>query len=177
MRSGTIPGFKIVDGQQRLTTISLILKALASTIQETGKLLAKKIEKLLVNSDESGATFFKILPTTKYGDRAAYAAVIQGQPLPTNESKIPDAFGFFLQHLQSKIGHGADPEQLFLVITNAFQVVFVELNQNESPYKIFESLNAKGKSLSQADLVRNYVAMRLPSGFHAADCSIQEAGS
>ena len=49
------------------------------------------------------------------------------------------------------------------MLTNCFQVVFIDLNQNESPYKIFESLNAKGKTLSQADLVRNYIAMKLPA--------------
>ena len=45
----------------------------------------------------------------------------------------------------------------------SLQVVFINLNQNERPYEIFESLNYKAKSLTQADLVRNYIAMKLPS--------------
>jgi uncharacterized protein with ParB-like and HNH nuclease domain len=58
---------------------------------------------------------------------------------------------------------GLNPEKFLQVIINAFQVVFVNLDQKESPYRIFESLNAKGKPLTQADLVRNYVAMKLPA--------------
>lgn len=54
-------------------------------------------------------------------------------------------------------------EQFLIVLSNCFQVVFIDLNKDESPYKIFESLNAKGKPLSQADLVRNYIAMKLPT--------------
>jgi uncharacterized protein with ParB-like and HNH nuclease domain len=42
-------------------------------------------------------------------------------------------------------------------------MVFINLETSESPYRIFESLNAKGKPLTQADLIRNYVAMRLPA--------------
>jgi uncharacterized protein with ParB-like and HNH nuclease domain len=45
---------------------------------------------------------------------------------------------------------------------SSLQVVFINLNQSERPYEILESLNYKGKSLTQADLVRNYIAMKLP---------------
>lgn len=55
-----------------------------------------------------------------------------------------------------------DPAQLFIAITNQLYVVFIDLDNRERPYEIFESLNAKGKPLTQPDLVRNYVAMRLP---------------
>ena len=54
------------------------------------------------------------------------------------------------------------PNTIHKVIAHCFQVVYISLDGNESPYKIFESLNAKGKDLSQADLVRNYIAMKLP---------------
>ncbi len=54
-------------------------------------------------------------------------------------------------------------EKFFIVLVNCFQLVLIELNRDESPYRIFESLNAKGKRLSQADLVRNYIAMKLPA--------------
>ena len=51
-------------------------------------------------------------------------------------------------------------EKLYTALINCFQVVLISLN-SQSPYKIFESLNAKGKPLTQADLVRNYIAMKL----------------
>lgn len=163
-RNGTVTAFKLVDGQQRLTTISLLLCALGRLVSDSHPALVKKIRKLLVNGDEGGEVYFKILPTTKYGDRIAYTSLIQGGTVPVTESRIPHAFEYLHKELRQKIANGSiDPEKLFLVLTNCFQVVFIDLNQNESPYKIFESLNAKGKSLSQADLVRNYIAMKLPA--------------
>ena len=55
-----------------------------------------------------------------------------------------------------------EPEQLFAVLVSCLQVVFIDLDQQERPYEIFESLNYKGRPLTQADLVRNYIAMKLP---------------
>ncbi|MFN0054412.1 MAG: DUF262 domain-containing protein [Planctomycetales bacterium] len=164
MRSGTVAAFKLVDGQQRLTSISLLLKALATTIDPTHSALAKKIDRLLVNDSEDGHLFFKILPTVKYGDRASYCAIIRGDTVPQNESKIPAAFAYFCTVIANALAQESIiPDRFLQVVINAFQVVFVELDQKESPYRIFESLNAKGKPLTQADLVRNYVAMKLPA--------------
>lgn len=97
--SGTITEFKLVDGQQRLTTISLLFCALARIVAETDAALAKKITRLLVNEDEKGDNFFKVLPTTKYGDRAAYKAILQNKEPPQSESRIPAAFHYLHQQL------------------------------------------------------------------------------
>src|SRR5262249_17623753 len=111
MRAGTVPAFKLVDGQQRLTTISLLLKALAKTIESARPHLAKKIDRLLVNSEEEGDLFYKILPTVKYGDRAAYCGLLKGVPAPANQSNIPAAYRFFERELASKIADGLNPER------------------------------------------------------------------
>lgn len=71
-RNLVIPAYKLVDGQQRLTTISLLLCAFRDLIQESDSKTFKKIQKMLVNSDEDGDLHFKVLPTNKYGDREAY---------------------------------------------------------------------------------------------------------
>lgn len=163
MRSGTLSAFKLVDGQQRLTTISLFLKALAKAIAATHAPLSRKIDRLLVNGEEEGDLYFKILPTVKYGDRSAYCAILRGLPVPDNQSKIPVAHAFFENKLSERLKEELNPERLLQVLINAFQVVFVILDMQESPYRIFESLNAKGKPLTQGDLVRNYVAMKLPA--------------
>ncbi len=55
-----------------------------------------------------------------------------------------------------------DALKLYDTILRCFQVVTIDLKSDEQPYKIFESLNGKGKPLTPADLVRNYVAMTLP---------------
>lgn len=163
MRSGTISAFKLVDGQQRLTTIALLLKVLSKLCSETHPALAKKLTKLLVNADEAGDLYFKILPTIKNGDRAAYCALIKDEAIPDNVSRIPQTFAYFEDALAARIKESLDPERLAMVVTNSFQVVFVDLDSKENPYRIFESLNAKGKPLTQADLVRNYIAMKLPA--------------
>jgi uncharacterized protein with ParB-like and HNH nuclease domain len=163
-RNGVIPTFKLVDGQQRLTTISLLLCALRDLIQSSDTRTAKAIQKLLINSDEEGDVHFKVLPTNKYSDRQAYTAILTGRDLGETESLIPHAYEFLRKELNKKLSSGEIiAEPFFVALSNCFQVVFIELSKDESPYKIFESLNAKGKPLSQADLVRNYIAMKLPT--------------
>ncbi len=164
-RNGTVPAFKLVDGQQRLTTISLVFCALRKLTEELKPNLRVKIQKLLINPEEDGLLRYKLLPTAKYGDRDVYLALLEETtgPLPKNDSKIPEAFKFFYDELEKRIEAGdLELEKLFVVLNNCLQVVFIDLNQDERPYEIFESLNYKGKTLSQADLVRNYIAMKLP---------------
>ncbi len=164
MRNGVMPAFKLVDGQQRLTTISLMLSAFGKNIESSHPAMYKRISRLLTNPDENDLLFFKLVPTTKYGDREAYFALLKGEEFPKNiDSKIPEAYQFFYKEFGNRMKDGTiDPEKLFIVLANSLQVVFIDLDQGERPYEIFESLNAKGKALSQADLVRNYIAMKLP---------------
>ncbi len=165
-RNGTIPAFNLVDGQQRLTTLSLLFLVLRDLVKTTEPKLASKINKFLVNSDEEGEgdVYFKLLPTNKYGDRQAYQGIILDENPNQIESGIPKAYDYFYHKIESKLKEGElDIGTFFTVLQNSFQVVFIELNKDESPYHIFESINAKGKPLTQADLVRNYMAMMLPT--------------
>ncbi len=163
-RNGTVPVFRLVDGQQRLTTISLFLHVLGQIVRESDPKLYKKIRRILVNEDESDSLFFKLLPTKKYGDQASYMAIVKDKSLPENiDSKIPQAHNYFRKELSNRYKKGEfDPSKLFNVLMTCLQVVFIDLNHNERPYEIFESLNFKGKTLTPADLVRNYIAMKLP---------------
>lgn len=165
-QAGTVPVFRLVDGQQRLTSISLVLCALERLLDgnETHAGLKKKVRKMLLNEDESGHLHYKLLPTLKYGDRGCYCAIVTGKQSPAGvESKIPEAYRYLTAQLDGRLKGGSiDPNRLFAVLMNSLQVVFINLNQSERPYEIFESLNYKGKSLTQADLVRNYIAMKLP---------------
>ncbi len=164
-RSGTIPAFKLVDGQQRLTTLSLALCALADQLDTTDgedKRLVKRIRKLLINEDERGELFFKLLPTLKNDDRAVYSALIDPEAtVPAVPSRIKDAYAYFHKEFAVMLRSGYDADTLYKVFVNGMHVVFIALSPDERPFDIFESLNAKGKPLTQPDLVRNYVAMRL----------------
>jgi uncharacterized protein with ParB-like and HNH nuclease domain len=165
MNHGTVPIFKLVDGQQRLTTITLILCALAEIVKSSQPEKYNKIRKYFTNPDETGELKYKLLPTTKYNDRSAYLAILDGKSssLSPNGSRILPAYNYYLTELLKRIKSGElNADQLFLVIINCLQVVFINLNNGEKPYQIFESLNAKSKPLTQADLVRNYIAMKLP---------------
>lgn len=165
-RNGTITAFKLVDGQQRLTTLSLLFLVMRNIVKDTAPKLAEKIKNFVVNLGEEGEeeVYFKLLLTNKYGDRQAYQAIFSGEKRDETESGIPKAYDYFYGEIDSKIKQGKlDINKFFMVLLNCFQVVFIELNNNESPYHIFESLNAKGKPLTQPDLVRNYMAMMLPT--------------
>lgn len=158
--SGKAQMFTLVDGQQRLTSISLLLCALRDTLSADDPLRAS-IEKLMVNPDEEGRLRYKILPTTKYSDRQAYFAIVDNELNPAYESGIVKAW----KHYQKCLRDDAidiDSKQFFNCIAKSMQVVFIKLYRSEQAHRIFESLNAKGRDLTQADLVRNYVAMKLP---------------
>jgi uncharacterized protein with ParB-like and HNH nuclease domain len=152
-----------VDGQQRLISISLMLCALGDLICDSQPDLNRRIRRLLTNDQEKGILFFKLVPTKKYGDRETYFALLRKEEISTTlDSKIPEAHEFFYKEFGNRLKSGAlDPTRLFLVLVNCLQVVFIDLDQGERPYEIFESLNAKNKPLTQADLVRNYIAMKL----------------
>ena len=166
MQAGVIPVFRLVDGQQRLATISLMLCALERLLddQEEFANVRRRARRMLVNLDETGNLHYKLLPTLKYGDRASYCAIIEGRQPPEGvKSRVPDAYRYLSAQIKNRLDtEGVDPNRLFNVLMTSLQVVFINLNQNERPYEIFESLNFKGKPLTQADLVRNYIAMKLP---------------
>lgn len=166
-QAGTVPVFRLVDGQQRLTTISLLLAAMERVLadDEQYAVLRKKIHKHLVNEDESGHLYYKLLPTVKFGDRESYCDIIGEQkPDPKLNSNIPEAFEYLAKHLANRLkGDEFNPNQLFNVLMTSLTIVFINLDQKERPFEIFESLNFKGKALSQPDLVRNYLAMKLPA--------------
>ena len=166
---GTIAVHRLVDGQQRLTSVSLLLCALGHVAARSHPSVVKKIRKLILNPDEEGSLRFKILPTTKNGDREAYARVVgatmgAAPQVAGSTSRIPQAFEYFRRALEKRVSAGeVNAEVFFEVVTSKFQTVWIELASDENPYQIFESLNNKGEPLGQSDLVRNYVAMRLPS--------------
>lgn len=163
LKSGNITALKLVDGQQRLTTVSLLLCALRYLVKDTHAELSQNIRPLLVNNTKHELLHFKLLPTTKYDDRTAYTSIIEQGFSDNPISKIPRAYEYLKTQLSQKILSGLiEPERLFQILSHSFQVVFINLSRSESPYKIFESLNAKGIPLTQGDLVRNYIAMRLP---------------
>ncbi len=149
--------FLLIDGQQRLTTIFILLTLLRNKAREIqNQEFADEINNtLLVNPYKKDTDFFKLMPTQV--DRDAYKNLINGKP-NESENQLMRAYTFFEKKLrQIQFEH----ETLKKIITSYFSVVSIVLDADDNPYLVFESLNAKGRPLTQADLIRNYFVMRI----------------
>ena len=165
--------FLIIDGQQRLTTVTLLLAALRDVARETAPKLSDKIHRLyLTNEFAPYEHRYKVLPTQV--DRAPYRTIVDGHAGAAGESGGTDmplpwqAYEYFLKRLRKDLidGEPLDPIRLEQVLVGRLEVVSITLEDTDNEYRIFESLNGTGTPLAQADLIRNYLFMRLPLGEH-----------
>jgi uncharacterized protein with ParB-like and HNH nuclease domain len=152
----------VIDGQQRLTTVSLILEALARELGESEPLKGFSAVKLrsyyLLNPLEEDDQHYKLLLTQT--DRNSLVAAVQQKPWPVNHSlRIKENFSYFQQKVKA-LGDNLIPLCHGL---NKLMIVDIALNRTQdNPQLIFESMNSTGRELSQADLIRNFVLMGLP---------------
>lgn len=149
--------YLLIDGQQRLTTIFVLLTLLRNRAREIqNQEFAEEINNtLLVNPYKKDGDFFKLMPTQV--DRETYQNLINGSPNDV-ENQLTRAYTFFDKKLKQV---EIEPEKLKKIITSYFSVVSIVLDADDNPYLVFESLNAKGRPLTQADLIRNYFFMRI----------------
>ncbi len=161
----TFPRWLVVDGQQRLTTLSLALAAIRDHIADTQPEEAERIdEEYLINKRKRGSDYFRLLPTQ--ADRAQYAAHIRvAQEEQSAGDRVAAAYRFF----RRKLVEANDPTafqnvlRIEQAITSRLTLVSVTAERGDNVHRIFESLNNTGLKLSQADLLRNYLFMRLPT--------------
>ena len=119
--------------------------------------LAPEIEQtLLKNLFKQGNDTYKVLPTQ--ADREPFVLIMVGRP-PSAENQIARAYRFFVKQLRN--APGLFLEKVKRVVVSNLIVVSIVLERDDNPHLIFESLNAKGLPLSQADLIRNYFFMRI----------------
>jgi len=149
--------YLLIDGQQRLTTIFILLTLLRNKARELqNQEFADEINNtLLVNPYKKDIDYFKLMPTQV--DRESYKDFILGKQ-NTAQSQLKRAYDFFDKKLKQV---HLDPDKLKKIITSYFSVVSIVLDADDNPHLVFESLNAKGRPLTQADLIRNYVFMRI----------------
>lgn len=151
----------VIDGQQRLTTVTLIIEALARGLGDSEPIegfSAKKIrDYFLIDPREDGEGKYKLLLSQT--DKASLLALLDQHPQPKDHSIRLDAnFEFFQQQVKSL---GGDLEALCKGLAKLV-VVDISLDRDQdNPQLIFESLNSTGRELSQADLIRNFILMGL----------------
>ncbi|WP_226536409.1 GmrSD restriction endonuclease domain-containing protein [Fictibacillus halophilus] len=156
-----VPQLLVIDGQQRMTTLTLLLLALGKAIKDSGqsyKITSKKIMNYyLVNNEEEDDLYYKLLLTQT--DKETLLSLVNEQEIPEEYSqRVYENFHFFLEQIKKS---EIDLNILYDGISKLI-VVDISLDRDhDNPQLIFESLNSTGLDLSHADLIRNYVLMKL----------------
>lgn len=157
-----IDKFLIIDGQQRITTLSLLMIALRNYAEahsaETSISPLRIDNKILKNLGEEGLNQFKLILTET--DKDVFIALVEKNEnaLKNVRSRLLDNYHFFLKRIEEQT---LQPEQIDESI-GKLHIVNITLERGtDDAQGIFESLNSTGKSLSDSDLIRNYMLMGL----------------
>jgi hypothetical protein len=172
---GDLPEFAVIDGQQRLTTLQILLDALhAQCVEVSAAAPAERLHELVENKSaycKHPEDRYKVWPTNR--DRPAFNEVMSA-PTPVEydgldhaQARLVHAHKFFFERSREYIL--ADGEQRALDRANALertarellQMVVIELSVDENAQEIFETLNARGSLLTAADLIKNFIFQRL----------------
>ena len=150
----------VIDGQQRLTTVTIILEALARAVGDDepvkGFSAVKIRNRYLQNADEDEEDTFKLILTQN--DKETLLALVDQQTIPEEHSiRVKENFDFFCEKLKAL-------DDLVPLCTGLMKLMVVDValtRGHDNPQLIFESMNSTGKELSQADLIRNFILMGL----------------
>jgi uncharacterized protein with ParB-like and HNH nuclease domain/predicted transport protein len=154
-----VPKLLVIDGQQRLTTISILIAALAEFIGDKSNLVeidtnSTKLQNYyLLNAEEDGELRYKLLLTRR--DKDTLINIIKGIETGEDASlRVIENFKFFKEKITTE--NAAD---IYNGLMRLFIVDVALEKDKDNPQLIFESLNSTGLDLSQADLIRNYILM------------------
>lgn len=155
--------YAVIDGQQRLTTLFILLLALRDTAYTAGNpRLAERItDTYLANKYAPLHERYKLLPTQ--ADRAAFRQLADRAPgTEAVPGLITEAYTYFVHALQVWTGEAPErADEMLRLLLERLSLVSITLNDDDDPYLVFESLNAKGMQLTAADLIRNYLFMKI----------------
>lgn len=153
----TIPKLLLIDGQQRLTTISLLLSALTKVLKSPiNEMSSDKLKNYyLINRDEEKEKRYKLILTKS--DKETLFKIIDHKELSDEDSqRIIENYEFFAEQISRR-----DIEEALRGL-NKLVIIDVSLDrERDNPQLIFESLNSTGLELTQADLIRNFILMGL----------------
>ena len=158
---------EVIDGQQRVTTLQLLLDAVQQVCEDKSlRDPARRLSKLVTNDDDLVVDHrehaLKLWPTR--GDREAFwHAMDNGLAVNDFEdSLIVRGHDFFQEQVRNWLGDNLESleeraEALETAVTAMFQMVVIDLDKMDDPNVIFETLNARGTPLEQSDLIKNFV--------------------
>ena len=161
---GNSSAFQLIDGQQRITTLTILLAAIRDVARSRNlnDFAEEVTEDYLLFKRKQGSDRYKVLP--RLGDREVLTAMIEGHDMSGfADSRVFEAWKYFHRHVQHLSRKDTDKQlsKLLDVIATRLNLVAV-LIDGENPYEIFESLNSTGLPLMESDLIRNFVFMAIP---------------
>ena len=156
--SAGINELSIIDGQQRLTTITLLYIAIFVYADQIGNttLVNKIQETYLINKFADEEAKLKLKPTDNNDRALKYLLRNDDSDSFSEYSRLVENYNFFISNIT--------PQNFEILQKGLSKVIFVEISlerNKDDPQKIFESLNSTGLELNQADLIRNYILMGL----------------
>ncbi|CAM3813571.1 DUF262 domain-containing protein [Polynucleobacter arcticus] len=173
--TGNLQQRTVIDGQQRLTTLQILLDSLHAEINLVGESDASKRLELLIRNPKEYCDHhedqFKVWPTNK--DRQAFNEVMAMdmpatyQSIKNKGSKLVLAHQFFSEQFKRWLNEGGTDEiparvkAIERTTRELLQIVVIDLTASENAQEIFETLNARGSQLTAADLIKNFVFQRL----------------
>lgn len=152
--------YAIVDGQQRFTTLLIMCSAIRDIAEKTGdQTLADKINNgFLFFPSEDGDLKPRLLLQDK--DNVEFKNLInKSHGSLSKDVNISRAYNYFYKELDKE----RDKLKRIFSLIGGLKLITISLNDSDDPHRIFETLNSRGKDLTQADLIRNFFIMRMPS--------------
>ncbi len=155
--------YLIIDGQQRLTTVSLLFLAMYSLIMtkvvtpKEPSLAQQLYEDFLVDKYQPQETRIKLKPVKN--DSKAFSKLFDDHSEHIQHSNLTVNYNYFCDRIQRG---EISVDELFDAICR-LEIISIQLNQDDNPQLIFESLNSTGLALSEGDKIRNFILMGLPT--------------
>ncbi len=155
--------FLVIDGQQRLTTVSLLFLAMYNLMEngtitpETANLKERIYEEYLVDKWQPEDTRIKLKPVKN--DQRAFGKLFADPSEYIRESNLTVNYDYFYNRIQKQ---EITIDQLYNAIC-CLEIINIRLDMQDNPQLIFESLNSTGLDLSEGDKIRNFILMGLPS--------------
>lgn len=164
-RAGGLDLRSVIDGQQRLTTLQLLVRALLDVALEQNSPRIRQLRRLLQNPDDiidAPHEIHKLWPRRR--DREVWLTAMHDQPPDSNDHLYLEARSYFAGRAREFINETEDGEELFDLLVDAclemFKIVVIDLDDNDDAQVIFEVLNGRQTPLAAADLVKNLLFLR-----------------